>query len=254
MRELHVNVAGLDFFGDAGPFLLGPDGFEGWDEGVDMRLEKTGRPQAHGSFDLPGFQESRVVSLSGNVLADSPAQLSYLKERLLGVLAGGQSGRIQVARPWGTQWANCRLGARTRFTERGGKDSATFQMQLWCPDPRKFGELRTYVASVGSNVTAFHRGNYDAVPRLVVAGSMPGGYVLTLRGQVFVVTEPLLSGQPHSIDYGDGRLRIGGSIVHGGLGYGFTPLVPPGNVTALAIAPRTTGTATATLTLFDTYI
>lgn len=211
MRELHVNVAGLDFFGDSGPFLIGPDGFEGWDEGVDMRLDKTGRPRAHGSFDLPGFQESRVVSLSGNVLAGSPAQLSYLKERLLGILAGGQSGRIQVARPWGTQWANCRLGAKTRFTERGGKDSATFQIQLWCADPRKFGDLKTFPIAAGTPATVFHRGNYDASPVVQINGPVAGGFTITHPGGLYTAVGDLAAGSTIRVDFNTGRLRLNGN-------------------------------------------
>lgn len=254
MRELRVNVAGLDFFGDAGPFLIGPDGFEGWDEGVDMRLEKTGRPQAHGSYGLPGFQESRVVSVSGNVLADSPAQLSYLKERLLGILAGGQSGRIQVARPWGTQWADCQLGAKTRFAERGGKNSGTFQIQLWCADPRKFGEVQSFTLPANTPTVVFHRGNYEATPYITVSGSMPGGYTLTVAGWNYAVSRPLVSGTPHVIDYNDGRLRINGSVVQNSIGNTNLATIPPGASITCALYATSGGTGTAVMSLPDTYI
>ncbi|XAZ30676.1 hypothetical protein AAHB34_16145 [Paenarthrobacter ureafaciens] len=68
------------------------------------------------------------------------------------------------------------------------------------------------------------------------------------------MTQPLVSGQPHSIDFGTGRLRVNGNIVAGGLGWGFKPLITPGIPTALAIEPITTGTGSVTLTLTDTYI
>jgi hypothetical protein len=235
-------------------FVISPDGFVGWDDGVDMRLEKTARPQAHGSFDLPGYQDARTVAISGSVFADSNARLRHLRSRLTGVLAGGQSGRIQVDRDGDVQWADCRLASKTMFTESGGQEIATFQIQLWCPDPRKFGESRKFTASVGSPVTAFHWGNYQAAPKFVVSGSMPGGYTLWVRGIPFVVTRALTSGAPHTIDYDDGRLRIGGAVIHGGLGATSTPGVLPGVAALVDVTPNTTGTATAAMTLLDTYI
>lgn len=253
---LRIRIGDVDFFGQGlHDLVITPDGFKGWDDGVDMRINDTPFPQAHGSMNFPGYQSARTVSISGKAFADSNPDLRWLRNKLTGVLAGGGLGRIQVDRDGDMTWADCRLASKTKFDEVGGTNTADFQIQLWCPDPRKYGKTRTFVASVGSNAAnVHHRGNYDATPRFVVAGSMPGGYTLTLKGQVFNVTEPLVSGHPHSIDYGDGRLRIDGAIVHGGLGYGFTPLVTPGVPTALAIVPATTGTATATLTLLDTYI
>lgn len=254
--DLRIRIGNVDFFGQGlRELVIEPDGFKGWDDGVDMRISDTPFPQAHGSMNMPGYQSARTISISGKAIGDSNARLRWLRNKVTGILAGGGEGRIQVDRDGEMTWADCRLASKTKFDERGGTDTADFQIQLWCPDPRKYGETRTWAASVGSNAGGiFHRGNYDATPRFVVSGSMPGGYTLTIKGQVFNVTQPLVSGQPHSIDYGDGRLRIGGAIVHGGIGYGFTPLITPGVATALSIAPATTGTATATLTLTDTYI
>ena len=253
---LRIRIVDVDFFGQGlHYFVISPVGFEGWDDGVDMRLSDTPFPQANGSYDLPSYLSARTVSISGKAVADSNPRLRWLRNKLTGVLAGGGKGRIQVDRDGDMTWAECRLASKTKFDEMGGQNVADFQIQLWCPDPRKYGEARTYTASVGSDaVGVHHRGNYNAAPKLTITGTMPDGYVLTIMGQVFTVTQPLWFASPHSIDYGDGRLRIGGAIVHGGLGWGFTPLVPPGVTTTLSIEPITTGTATAQLALLDTYI
>jgi len=253
---LRIRIADVDFFGQGlHDFVIGPDGFTGWDDGVDMRLNDAARPQAHGSYDGPGYLSARVISISGHAFAEDNARLRWLRNKLTGLLAGGGSVRIQVDRDGEMTWAYCRLASKTKFDEVGGTNTADFQIQLWCADPRKFGETRTYTASVGVNANGVrHYGNFEATPRFTVAGSMPGGYVLTVMGQNFYVTWPLVSGQPHSIDYADGQLWVSGVQVHGGLGITNTPTVPGGFATALGILPLTTGTATATMTLVDTFI
>jgi hypothetical protein len=223
---------------------------EDWWGSPDVKGEVVDRPDADGELDLPTYNQARLLTLSGSLHTDGHEQMHEAQA----FFAGPMIGRFTVAGHGPTLWADGKRNSGAKFlpvTDR----FAQWQVRLKFVDPRKFGDTRTWAASVGANAgNIFHRGNYNATPRFVVAGSMPGGYQLTIRGQVFTVTQPLVTGQPHSIDYGDGRLRIGGGIVHGGLGYGFTPMVLPGVATALSIVPNTTGTATATLTLLDTYI
>ena len=254
--SLKVTVESLDFFGQGlHDFVIDEDGFSGWDDGVDMRVEDVPFPRANGSLDLPVYQGSRAVSLSGQSFGENNRLLQWNRNRLTGLLAGGGSGRIQVDRDGEIQWATCKLASKTKFDERGGKNIADYQLQLWCPDGRKYGRTWTYTASVGDPASGVrHYGNFDATARFVVAGSSAGGYTLTIKGLVFNVTQPLVTGHPHSIDFGDGRLRIDGVVVHGGIGWGFKPTITPGVPTALAIEAPGGGTATATLTVIDTFI
>lgn len=239
-------LSGRDRFGE----WVVNDGMEDWWGSPDTKGEVVSRPDADGDLDLPVYNQARLLTLSGSLHTDSHDQM----HEAAAYLSSSMFGRFKVQGHGPSLWADARRNSSVRFmpvTDR----FAQWQVRLKFVDPRKFGETRTWAASVGASASGVHhRGNYNATPRFVVAGSMPGGYTLTIKGQVFNVTKPLVSGQPHSIDYGDGRLRIGGSIVHGGLGWGFTPLITPGVATVLAIAPITTGTATATLTLTDTYI
>ena len=238
--------SGVDRFGR----WLVTGGMEDWWGSPDTKGETVDRPDADGELDLPTYNQARLLTLSGSLHTDSHEQMHEAQA----FFASPMFGRFTVAGHGPTLWADGRRNSGAKFlpvTDR----FAQWQVRLKFVDPRKFGETRSWAASVGANAgNIHHRGNYNATPRFVVAGSMPGGYQLTIKGQVFTVTQPLVSGQPHSIDYGDGRLRIGGAIVHGGLGYGFTPMITPGVATALSIVPNTTGTATATLTLLDTYI
>lgn len=254
-KGLKVTIAGLDFYGEGLHELqIKPDGgFEGWDDGVDMRLENTARPQAHGSFDLPVFRDSRTVALSGNVFADSPEHLTQLQNSITGVLAGGQRDVIQVEQDGEVQWANCRLAAKTMFT-REGTDWGTYQIQVWCPDSRKFGRAETYTAAVGAPLEVGHRGNYPATPSFVVRGNFPGGYTITLDGWNYTVTVPVTSGgSAHYIDYNTGHLVINGTIRQNSIGETNVTTVPPGKTVGFGLYPVTTGTGTAEMLLPDTY-
>jgi len=254
---LRVTIAGLDFYGQGSDgFIISPDGFAGWDDGVDMRLDQLPRPQAHGMFDLPGYQGSRTVAISGSAIADSGRQLHWLRGRLTGLLAGGDTGRIQVERDGDVQWADCRLAAKTMFTEIGGNDIASFQIQVWCPNPLKYGSTNTYSISSGSSYTTlFHRGNTVGYPTVTVSGSFPGGYVLQSSGGAEYRVTTALGAIPHTIDMSTGLLVRNGSVVSGGVTRADLWRIQGGSLaTDMRLQPITTGSGTAAVTLLDTYI
>ena len=254
MRELTVNVEGLIFSGMRGPFAIGPDGFDGWDDGVEMRVTDMPRPQAHFSYDLPVFAGSRIVNLTGYVLATSVAELEQLSDRVTGLLAGGQKGRIVVTKNGRTRWADCRLATQTKFTERHGQPTGDFQIQLWCADGRKYGESRDFVRTNGT-VSVFHRGNFNAHPTVVVRGSAANGYRLNgPGGKQYKVSRPLVTGLPHRIEFNDGRLRVNGTLVSTGTDSADIWPVPPGQAVDFDINVINGGTAEATITILDTYI
>ncbi len=223
--------------------------FEGWWDSPEIKGQTVNREDADGEFDLPIYNQARLVTIGGHVHAPSRRELREARN----FLAGPMVGRLQVTDEGSTQWADAKRTSPLRFVTLT-PTFAQWQITLKCTDPRKFGELYTFAASVGSPATAFHWGNYVAMPRFTVAGSMPGGYTLWIQGVPFVVTRPLWSTDPHTIDYDDGRLRIGGVVIHGGLGVTNTPGVQPGGSALIEITPLTTGTATATMTLLDTFI
>ncbi|BCW47900.1 hypothetical protein [Arthrobacter sp. StoSoilB13] len=238
--------SGVDRFGE----WVVTGGMEDWWGSPDTKGEVVDRPDADGELDLPVYNQARLLTLSGSLHTDSHEQMHEAQA----YFASPMFGRFMVAGHGPTQWADGKRNSGAKFlpvTDR----FAQWQVRLKFVDPRKYGETWTWAASVGAPASGiWHRGNYDATARFVVAGSMPDGYKLTIKGLIFNVTAPLVTGHPHSIDYGTGRLSIDGAIVHGGLGWGFTPGITPGVPTALAIEPNTTGTGTATLTLLDTYI
>lgn len=252
---LKVVVAGLDFHGFASEgFVIGPDGFEGWDDGVEVRRSAVARPSSHGAFDESGYLDARVVSLSGTCVADSPRKLMQYKHRLTGLLAGGQMGRVQVQRPGEVLWADCRLGAKPLFQEKGGSGQASFHLQLWCPNPRKFGDTEEFTRTNGT-VDVFHRGNFDAHPTIVVRGSAANGYRINgPGGKQYKVSRALVSGIPHRIEFKDGLLRVDGALVSSGVDRADVWPVPPGQMTTFDVNVLNGGSAEATITVTDTYI
>jgi len=257
VQELTVRVDGLTFSGTRGPFAIGKDGFDGWDDGVTWRVPEVERPNAHGYYDLPSYMNPRTISITGYALAESSRELRFMRSRLVGLLAGGSTGRIQVSRDGWTEWADCKVATEgIAFDEVYGQNYANFMVQLWCPNPLKYGDVNTFtVPSGASYVTVFHRGNAVGYPSIVVSGSMPGGYVLqSTGGAEYRVTTPLTSGNPHTIDMATGLLVRGGLVVSGGVTRADLWRVQGGSTaTNLRLQPITTGTGTATATLLDTY-
>lgn len=251
---LRVTVGGVDFLGSGGGgFVLSPDGFGGWDDGVGVRLENVARPGAHGAHDLPSYMEPRTVALAGAVLADSSSGLRDLRNRLMGVLAGGVTGRVQVERGGVVEWADCKLASQPRFTEFGGSNAASFQLQLWCPDPRKYGNSKTFVLDAGATVQVHHRGNYGAMPKFIIRGDAPS-YTLTINGWNYAVSKALQTGKPHRIDYANGKLYVNGTLTQNSLGNTNVTTIPPGASVGCGLFLTAGGTGSADMTVTDTYI
>lgn len=251
MAAEHITWAGRTLSGTDrfGRWVTLNDQFEGWWDSPDPKGETEDRANADGEYDLPIYNQARLITIGGHLHTAGHAQT----HEAMNFLTGPMSGRFQVSGHGSVQWADAKRSSGVKFTPITDT-FAQWQLRLKCPDPRKFGASRTFLASVGVNAAAFHGGNYEAAPRFVVSGSMPGGYTLWVGGQSFTVTRALTSGNAHTINYDDGRLRIGGSVIHGGLGTTSTPRIRPGTTATVAITPVTTGTATAALTLLDTYI
>ncbi|KQR02478.1 hypothetical protein ASF72_10615 [Arthrobacter sp. Leaf141] len=241
----------------AGRTLSGTDRFgrwtcaapDGWWDSPEAKGNVIDRPDADGEHDMPIYNRARLVTFDGLLHAHSHEVLHDA-----GIfLTGAMTGRAQVSGHGASQWADGKKVGRIRFRPLTAT-MATWQVPLKFVDPRKFGELREFVATPGADALAYHRGNYPAKPVATVAGSMPGGYRLGVGGLAFVITRPLLPGVPHVIDYNDGRLRINGLVVHGNITESFTPGINPGTQTVVSLTATTTGTGTASFAVYDTYI
>jgi hypothetical protein len=264
MPDLTVTVDNVDFIRanvrrtDKVRFIIGPDGFDGWDDSTDMRREEIAIPQGHGAFDVPGFLSPRVVALSGHAVALSPEYLDEGRSVLTGLLADGDSGRIIVHGYGPTQWADGRKASKTQFKVLGSNPRvAKFQAQFWCANPRKFGDVRRHPDGspwpFASGEPASHYGNFPATPVHVVSGAMSGYAINGPAGKAKVVTVPVVSGHPHTIDDATGYLSIDGVIVAGGMSQADTWSIPAGAQVTHTLVPAS-GSGTLATTVLDTFI
>lgn len=193
-----------DGFSRVEGLFVGPDGFHGWDDGVDVRRESVERPAQHGDFDLPVFNGSRVISFDGHALAWSEEELGNLRNRIMGVCADGGRRPIAVAHQGQTLRATVRRGSKPTFVDAGvrhGMHRASFALFLVAADPRKYGESKDFPAGT----VAVHRGNFHATPRLLI-GAGAGGYTITgPNGRQIVVGGTAPAGD-HYIDFAQGGL------------------------------------------------
>jgi hypothetical protein len=222
---------------------------EGWWDSPDVKGETQERPYQDGEFDLPVYNQARLITINGTLRAKGHNQLHEAGDFLTGPI----SGRLTVAGHGSVRWADAKRNSRTKFTPITDTFSQ-WQVSLKCVDPRKYGDSRTVAVATGSPVTVFHRGNYNATPSFVIRGDMPGGYTITVDGWNYTVTKPLVTGAPHRVDYNNGRLYINGVLNQGNLGNTNTAPIPPGKAVGVGLYPVTTGSGSADMTIVDTYI
>lgn len=248
MRSLRrARIGGLTFAGWPRDhhddwFVLDQEGIKGVWEGVDVRREDAPLPLAHGSFDASVYLASRVIPISGNMSAQSPAKLVHQIARLTGLLSGGQSDRLYLDDDAGTTWMNVRLGAATQVTQLDAT-TAQFQLTLWAADPRRYGNTNSF--SPGS---VYHYGNFRAVADAVVTGPQSAPYTLTVAGRQFTVTQALSAGQVHTIDTASARVRRNGALQSSVFSKAQSLIVAPG------VASTFSGPSSAVLKVRDTFV
>ena len=246
-----VRVGGLEFFGGAGSdgFYIEGEGLQGLLSGVDVKRDSVSRPQAHGDFDVPGFLESRVVSIAGPCLADSAEKLSEYGRQITGLLADGAAMPVTFDVPGGPLWGMARLAAKTEFDVTLWGSQARYQLSLLFANPRLYGEAHGFEIGTYDLV---NYGNFPAAPVYTVTGSSAGGYVVYgPAGKSFHVTRALNAGEIHTIDMADGYLRVNGVVVYGGIGSPANAwLVPGGGSVGVTVSDA----AIITGRISDTYI
>lgn len=212
---LTARIGGIAFEGSPADgqsaYMISPDGWSGWDDGTAVRREAVSRPGAHGSFGTRGFRDSRVISIAGWILASTSTELQHMRNRLMGLLADGDSGRLEVEQPLGTTWANVMLADIPSVKVRGATEcEAEYQIQFWAPLPQKFGDVRTFAAGA----PATHYGNVLATPRLLI-GPGAGGYTVTGPDGRVVVVATAPAGE-HYIDFATGGLFTAAGVRQAG--------------------------------------
>lgn len=237
-------LTGTDHFGEWSTTSL-----DGWWSSPEPKSEDVSRENADGDFDLPVDYEARYVTITGSLQAKNHEMQHAAINRFTALVR--QRARLQVIGHGAAQWIDVKRASGFKM-EPVTDTYAQWQARVKAPIPSKYGERQRFTIPSGTTVAVFHRGNYDAWPAFTVTGNMPEGYWLYVGGKGFRVTRPLTSGS-HAIDYRDGRLRVNGSFVAGGLSSAALAPITPGASTQVRL-DAVSGTGSAALTVYDTYI
>lgn len=175
----------------------------GYTDAPDVDRERVRRPAGHGSFRLPAYLEERIVRIPGFMVARSHIELEHESARFRGLIT--QRVQLTVEDTKESTWVSG-LVTRASFTNHGFAPEGTWELEVTCEDPRKFGTVREFAA--GS--PAIHYGNWPATPRLLI-GAGSGGYTVTgPNGRTVVVaTAPAAA---HYIDFETGGLYTAAGV------------------------------------------
>ncbi|MCC2030610.1 hypothetical protein [Microbacterium allomyrinae] len=249
---IRVRVGGLLIEGDGGSSPFGLVDLTGWTDSPGMRREQEARATGHGAFSAPGYLSGRVITVDGELISDGPVDQERQLRRLAGVLADGSFATAVVDEASSSLKAVVGRHDKPDTTVEAYGRLATFQLLLWSPDPRRYGESHTY----GPGQTAFHYGTFRASPTIDVVAltNMPDGYTITgPAGRHFDVTQPLAAGHVHRVEMRTGRVYLDGALQVGAVGRAETWAIPPGLQVAHTLVP-VSGTGSLAVKVVDTFI
>ncbi len=188
--------------GTEAQFVLDPTALTGWDDGINVRRDATVRPVSNGDFTEPYTFSARLISFSGTAVAADRAGLQILRDKLTGVLAGGEYSELSVETSASIRYATVGLEGKVEWVQQLD-NVALFRVEFYAPDPYIYGVERTITlgttSSVGGglnypltypinynsvNDSAYGRsvtnsGNAAAWPKFVITGDYYSGFSLS---------------------------------------------------------------------------
>lgn len=257
MTAVIVDFAGRQFAsnpsysGGTFAYPLTKGGFTGWDGGASTRHAQIERPWGHGAFPSRVLRADRLVTLEGLVIGDSPRDLKLQMEFLAALPA--EYGRLAVTERGMTRWAlavpNLVECDRPQATDR----MARFRVELWCPEPWKYGDERVFTARFGGSVKARQYGTVPAAPVVRVTGPATGSQVtVKLAGRSMRVLGAIPANDFVEVDCRSGVARNKRGQVLSRRVFGDLLDVPTGTEATMSVTGSGSGSVTATVT--DTYV
>ncbi|MET4059942.1 hypothetical protein ABIB35_001487 [Arthrobacter sp. UYP6] len=223
---------------------------DGWWYSPEPKGSTEERENADGDYDLPVYYGARYVTIGGSIRTKGHAQQHQAINRFVGLLRN--KGRLQVSGHGPTQWADVKRASGFKM-EPITDTYAQWQARVKAPDPLKFGDANVFTISPNQTVPLFHYGNAEASPIFDITGNMPAGYTLWgPGGKTFVSPSVVSSTYPHHLDMSEGLLKVNGYYWTGQTGNADLWTIPPGQQVLTGLT--TTGTGTAKVTVYDTYI
>ena len=224
----------------------------GWNQRPPVKRNRESRTSGDGSFKTPVFYENRLITINGRLFTKNHDYL-HQAEDIINALGHRGGVKLLVEGHGPTQWATVDPRDSPDLTAVTG-NFLQFQIPLEAIDPFKYGESYAVPGNTVDAASLFHRGTIPAWPVVTVSASSSSGYTLTLNGRQVVVTRAIASSSPHEIDFRTGILRVGGSVVTGGLSTANFSPVKPGTAQNMSISTGTGSYGSITVRYSDTYI
>lgn len=153
---LNVTIKNITFRSSKVPgfsqqWVLDATALAGWNDGVTTRRASTQRALGDGDFADPATMSSRVVTITGVAVADTPTDLHAMRDQFIGLLADGQYTQITVENRAGVRTATVGQEATPQWTQLTDT-FASFKLDMFQPDPRVYGVERL-ISIYGAEVT-----------------------------------------------------------------------------------------------------
>ncbi|MBT2594729.1 phage distal tail protein [Arthrobacter sp. ISL-72] len=215
-------------------FTLWLDDLKGWDDGPAVRRDRVSRMGAHGEFSERGWRDARLVTLEGDAGAPTIEAAALAAQQLAAVLGDGLAGVLDVTDTATVDMsAGAYLFADPKLSWKNDT-TLTYQLQFWCPKPRKYGAAVNAITGIASpgggltypldnpldygalgdpgTLTLTNTGTADTAPTFTVTGAMPNGFTIThvQSGQRLVYSAPILPGQSVRLDSSDASVELDG--------------------------------------------
>ena len=229
-----ISLDGIVFRGDMsrGMFTVEHSALRGWFESPGVRRADTARPLGDGSFHALTYRAGRSVSWSGLILTKSPSEQLAAMQQLAGMCSDRGLSRLTVQHQGGTSWADVELLQAPEVQVLAYGRVARYDVELFAPDPRRYGDLRTFAGTE----TVFHRGNAPAFPKIVIP-SAGAAYSVTSAGKTIMVAGAPAGGR-HVIDTRTGRLTSDGALMTGMVTRADQITLPPGPGQSFTLSPN----------------
>lgn len=224
----------------------------GWNQRPPVKRNRESRTSGDGSFKTPVFYENRLITINGRLFTKNHDYL-HQAEDMLNALGHRGGVKLLVEGHGPTQWATVDPRDSPDLTAVTG-NFLQFQIPLEAIDPFKYGESYAVTGNTTDAASLFHRGTVSAWPVVTASASSSSGYTLTLNGRQVVVTRAIASSSPHEIDFRTGILRVGGSVVTGGLSTANFSPINPGMPQNMSISTGSGSYGSITVRYSDTYI
>jgi hypothetical protein len=132
-----------------GDFVFDADALQGFLDGVGVKRSDTVRPNQWGDFSEPSLLNARRMSLTGTAVASSPSQLLSMRDEFTSLLTDGGYKEISIQNSVGVRYITVTLDGTPSWVQK--LDTvAVWKLDLYAPDPRMYGDLRSIVVTDGT--------------------------------------------------------------------------------------------------------